>query len=463
MASFIQLFRAIWAFISSVLFPSMDKQPILPTHTPTTTPVKSKPQPPSQQHSLLQPIRTQPPTHKTVKIGQETDRSLSFSEKKKIPTSVSGKPEKTHSRARHAPRSPPPEICIQDWSTVGINMADLYIPTSSTILPPPGSEAVSSSNSPSSPSRKSPALPSLATASSKSLTSPTPPAPPESCNSDSEPLSFAAKSSEQISPNPSSSTVSASDPPSSKLPNNDAGDPKSSVATENIKENIVIKSEEPSTPTPSVSFVAGCSKALPLTAYATSAVSAMSSYFWDPSPAETDETRGIPPPLYSSSPPRRQCLSYDTSNSPQLLSRLPYPDLFDFSMYISEFPSGDSIYSISMNYATNPLRGSDSSGMSTSGGSPQRDSYRSAAFSRTLSGLRQSPFTLRKSVVLMQAIKQQAAQPNASFRSSTCKETTHDYGVSMDRSIEDRLQEACAGLSRGEWTLEEFLKLLTEV
>ncbi|KAK0213979.1 hypothetical protein IW262DRAFT_1497219 [Armillaria fumosa] len=435
----------------------MDTQPILPTHTPTTTPVKSEPQSPSQQHSLLQPIRTQSPTQNIVKIAQEIDRSLSsFSEKQKDSTSVSGKTEKSHSRARHAPRSPPPEICIQDWSTVGINMADLYIPTS--ILPPPGSWAASSSNSPSSPSGKSPEPPSLATPFTKSLTSPTRPAPPESCTSDSEPPSVAAESSEQTSPNPSSSTVSASDPPSSKLPNNDADDPKSSVATE----NIMIKSEEPSTPTPSVSFVAGCSKALPLTAYATSAVSAMSSYFWDPSPAETDEAHRIPP-LYSSSPPRRQYLSHDTSNSPQLLGRLPYPELFDFSMYISESPSGDSIYSISMNCATNPLQGSDSSGMSTSGGSPQRDSYRSAAFSRTLSSLRQSPFTLRKSVVLMQAIKQQATQPNASFGSSTCKETTHDFDVSMDSSTEDRLQEACAGLSRGEWTPEEFLKLLTEV
>lgn len=225
----------------------------------------------------------------------------------------------------------------------------------------------------------------------------------------------------------------------------------------------MIKSKEPSTPTPSVSSVAGLSKALPLAAYATSAVSAMSSYFWDPSPAKTDEAHCIPPPLYSSSPPRRQCLSHDTSNSPQLLSRLPYPDLFDFGMYVSEFPSGDSIYSISMNCTTNPLRRSDSSGMTTSGGSPQRDSYRSAAFSRTLSGVRQSPFTLRKSVVLMQAIKQQAAQTNASFGSSTCKEITHGFDVSMDSSTEDRLQEACAGLSRGEWTPEEFLKMLAEV
>ncbi|PBK67660.1 hypothetical protein ARMSODRAFT_976430 [Armillaria solidipes] len=386
---------------------------------------------------------------------------------------MSGKTEKTHSRARHAPRSPPPEICIQDWSTVGINVADLYISTSSTIPPPPGSgaAAASSSNSPSSPSRESPASPSLATPSSKSLTSsatPTRPTPPESSNNDSDPPSVATKNSEQPSPNLPSLTLSASDPSSSKLPyNNGADDPKSSVATENIKENIkeniVIKSKEPSTPTPSDSSVTGLSKALPLTAYATSAVSAMSSYFWDPSPAKTDAAHHIPPPLYSSSPPRRQCLSHDTSNSPQLLSRLPYPDLFDFGMYISEFPSGDSIYSISMNCTTNPLRGSDSSGMSTSGGSPQRDSYRSAAFSRTLSGLRQGPFTLRKSVVLMQAIKQQAAQPNASFWSSTCKETTHDFDVSMDSSTEDRLQEACAGLSRGEWTPEEFLKMLTEV
>ncbi|KAK0495146.1 hypothetical protein EDD18DRAFT_1354335 [Armillaria luteobubalina] len=339
-------------------------------------------------------------------------------------------------------------------------MADLYIPTSSTILPPPGSGAASSSNPPSSPSRKSPEPPLLVTPFTKSLTSPARPAPPESCDRDSVPSSVATKSSEQTSPSPSSSTVSASDPPSSKLPDNDADDRKSSVATENIKENIVIKSEEPTTPTLSVS---SCSKALPLTVYATSAVSAMSSHFWDHSPAETDDVHRIPPPLYSSSPPRRQCLSHDASNSPQLLGRLPYPDLFDFSMYIAEFPSGDSIYSISLDCVANPLRKSDSSGTSTSGGSPQRDSYRSAAFSRTLSGLRQSPFTLRKSVVLMQAIKQQAAQPNASFGSSTCKETTHDFDVSMDSSTEDRLQEACIGLSRGEWTPEEFLKLLTEV
>ncbi|PBL04109.1 hypothetical protein ARMGADRAFT_1158037 [Armillaria gallica] len=442
----------------------MAKQPILPTHTPTTTPVKSEPQPPSQPQLLLQPIRTQPPTQKIEKLAKVTDKSLSpFPEKQKNPTSVSGKTEKIHSRARHAPRSPPPEICIQDWSTVGINMADLYIATSSTIPPPPESGAASSSNSPLSPCRKSPAPPSLATPPSRSLTSPTRPTPPESSNSDSESPSEAAKSSERTSPNPPSSTVSASDPSSSKLPNNDADDPKSSVTTGNIKENIVIKSKEPSTPTPSVSSVAGLSKSLPLTAYATSAVSAMSSYFWDPSPAKTDEAHCIPPPLYSISPPRRQCLSHDTSNSPQLRSRLPYPDLFDFGMYVSEFPSGDSIYSISMNCTTNPLRGSDSSGMTTSGGSPQRDSYRSAAFSRRLSGLRQSPFTLRKSVVLMQAIKQQAAQPNASFGSSTCKETTHDFDVSMDSSTEDRLQEACAGLSRGEWTPEEFLKMLAEV
>ncbi|KAK0193465.1 hypothetical protein F5146DRAFT_1221078 [Armillaria mellea] len=462
MASLIQLFRAIRAFILSAFFLSMDKQPILPTHTPTTPPVKSEAQPPSQQQSLLQPIRTQPPTQKIGKLAQETDRSLSLlPEKQKNPTSVSGKTEKTHSRARHAPRSPPPEICIQDWSTVGINMADLYISTSSTIPPPPGSRAASSSNSPSSPSRKPPAPPSLVTPSSKSLTSPTRPTPPRSSNSDSEPLSVSAKSSEQTSPNPPSSTVSASDLSSPKLPNNDADDPKSGVATENIKENTLIKSEELSTPTPSVSSVAGCSKVLPLTAYATSAVSAMSSYFWDPSPAKTDEAHRIPPPLCSSSPPRRRCLSHDASNSPQLLSRLPYPDLFDFGMYISEFPSVDSIYSITMNCTTNPMRKSDSNG--TSGGSPQRDSYRNAAFSRTLSGLRQSPFTLRKSVVLMQAIKQQAAQPNASFGSSTCKETTHDFDVSMDSGTEDRLQEACAGLSRGEWTPEEFLKMLTEV
>ncbi len=66
-------------------------------------------------------------------------------------------------------------------------------------------------------------------------------------------------------------------------------------------------------------------------------------------------------------------------------------------------------------------------------------------------------------MVLMQAIKQQAAQTNASFGSSTCKEITHGFDVSMDSSTEDRLQEACAGLSRGEWTPEEFLKMLAEV
>ncbi|KAK0495145.1 hypothetical protein EDD18DRAFT_1170829 [Armillaria luteobubalina] len=81
MASFIQLvFRAIWAFISSAFFPSMGTRPILPTHTPTTTtPVKSEPQSPSQQHSLLQPIRTQPPKQKIVKIAQVIDRSRKIS------------------------------------------------------------------------------------------------------------------------------------------------------------------------------------------------------------------------------------------------------------------------------------------------------------------------------------------------------------------------------------------------
>ncbi|KAK0470149.1 uncharacterized protein EV420DRAFT_1498625 [Desarmillaria tabescens] len=471
MASFIQLFRAIWAFIVSVFSPSMDKQPILPTHI-ATTPVEPKVQPPSRQRSLLHPIHAQPLPQKVENFTQETDPSATtLPEKQKSTTPVSGKTGKTHSRARHEPRSPPPEICIQDWSTVGINMADLYIPTLSTIPPPPGSGAAASSNSPQIPCRTSSTPPSPAAPSSNTVvTSSTAPSqlPPTECSDNGPPLpSVVAKNSELPSPNSPSSILSPSNLSSSGLPfnnsENSADGPKSSVATENTKENITIKSEEPSVQTRSVSSLAGLSKALPLTAYATSAVSAMSSYFWDPSLAKTDETHNMPLPLYSSSPPRRRCLSHDASDSPQHLSLLPYPDLFDFGMYSSEFPSNDSLCSVSMNSTRKPLRRSDFSGKSFSKQSPQRDSYRSAAFSRTLSGPRHGPFTLRKSVVLMQAIKQQEAQPNASFGSSTGKEITHDFDVSMDSSTEDRLQEACADLSRGEWTQEEFLKMLTEV
>ncbi|KAG7444831.1 uncharacterized protein BT62DRAFT_229322 [Guyanagaster necrorhizus] len=135
----------------------------------------------------------------------------------------------------------------------------------------------------------------------------------------------------------------------------------------------MINLEEPSGQTASVTSLAGISKARPLAAYATRAVLAISGYLWDPSPAKNDEGHCMPLPLYSSSPPHRQYLS----NFPRCLSLLPYPDLFDFGMYASAFPSSGSLRSVSMNGTIQfqSLKESDLSGMS-SGKSPQWDSYR---------------------------------------------------------------------------------------
>ncbi|KAG7444830.1 uncharacterized protein BT62DRAFT_229316 [Guyanagaster necrorhizus] len=78
-------------------------RPILPTHT--TTPVKPEPQPPSRQQSLTQPRHTPPLPPKAEKLTQDTDINLiavsRLPEKRTNQTSVSGKAEKTHSRARH--------------------------------------------------------------------------------------------------------------------------------------------------------------------------------------------------------------------------------------------------------------------------------------------------------------------------------------------------------------------------
>lgn len=184
----------------------------------------------------------------------------------------------------------------------------------------------------------------------------------------------------------------------------------------------VVKSIRPC----SASFISVMPKVVfPISNCASSALSALSGVLWDsPSSHATAilPVHSIPLPQLTSNPPRF------TKSS----SRLPYPDLFDFNMY--SYPSNESIQ--------------DMLARSVASDNSRRWSE-SRRFSVSVS--------MRKSVVLVRQNHDREHVIIAEMPS-----VDQDLDLSIDSSLEERLQAACEDVTQF-WSTEEFLVMLKEV
>ncbi|KAJ7094550.1 hypothetical protein B0H15DRAFT_1020358 [Mycena belliarum] len=322
---------------------------------------------------------------------------------------------------------PPPEIYIQDWSSLGLVMTDMF-------------------NSPSTPTSRSgavgfdPQAPSSMTSAGLSTI------PEDSSLSylgdaaSTDSLTAASHSSDDktVVPDPTEAADWNSEADSSIYSNQDMQD----YGVQDISEP------------PVVTFTGG---------YASNPLSALSGLLWDPPSVSDSHSIPIPGATPVSPAPVPQATPILSGRD----SVLPYPDLFDFSMYtrrISRDSLCDALEMPSLAFTGNTFekKGLEPGGrVSIYDVLQERDRYRSAAYSSSLPSFgtplpRRPPFA---STINLRAGKDAVDLSSAVANKPAAEDLPFWNGESAKDSIGAYFLAACDELSRCEWTEEEFLKM----
>ncbi|KAF7352576.1 hypothetical protein MVEN_01222900 [Mycena venus] len=216
----------------------------------------------------------------------------------------------TQKKRHRALAPPPPEIYVEDWSSLGLNMTDFFeTPSSVAGRPAAGESGVSVVST-----NHSSAVATVPESDSEHLTDDTSSSsgfPPLQPNPSSEHHADDASSSPTPQPN------MISEHPTTVLPDAKTKTESSLDPTAGVQEATVVAQSL------TLSFSAG--------RYASSALSAVSGLLWDP--PSFDISHSTPLPLsdvtpFLSKPPPQSTLALG------LDSMAPYPDVFDFSIYM---------------------------------------------------------------------------------------------------------------------------------
>ncbi|KAJ7682560.1 hypothetical protein DFH06DRAFT_1119782 [Mycena polygramma] len=331
---------------------------------------------------------------------------------------------------------PPPEIYIEDWSSLGLNMADLFETPSSRAGGAVGS--VASTNC----LGRLASVPENSTEPLAEDNSPSPTSPPMAqANASSEPPSTASiASSEDLA-------ISTPEPPGSQSSEDvktvlvDALTSPTDTPHSDIKTELSIDLEQDAeevalVPEPAtLSFSDGL--------YASNALSAVSGLLWDPPSFSISQS--TPLPDVAPFLPKRGTLTLGRDS-------LPYPDLFDFSMYArrisrDSFCAGielPSMMDMSIEEPSEKARP-----VSIYDVVNERDRYRGAAYSACVSAVSVTP----KRRPFSSAI-------NLDSRRNSVRALGEKSNGDESLDIGAQFMEVCDTLSRCEWTEEEFLEML---
>ncbi|KAJ7180342.1 hypothetical protein C8R43DRAFT_398253 [Mycena crocata] len=313
---------------------------------------------------------------------------------------------------------PPPEIYIQDWSSMRVNMTDLF-------------------ESPSSVASRSVAVGSGPLTSVELATISEHPSPPSSKHSEDECMTSSGLLSSHSN---DVSVVVATD--ALDIPETPHFNPEteSSIQLEEAHENGVTVEIAP------LSFSTG--------GYASNASSAVSEPFWDPPASPISHSIPLPDAASALFMLRRQSVS--TVQASRRDSLVPYPDLFDFNMYtqrVSRDSLGEAFELPLLGFGVNKCSDKTSitgarRPISIYDVTQERDRYRNAAYSSCLSSGSpiRPPFT---STLNLESSRKLATEDSFSGE----EETTNSVGA--------QFIQACDRLSRCEWTDEEFMRMFT--
>ncbi|KAJ6450987.1 hypothetical protein DFH09DRAFT_76006 [Mycena vulgaris] len=333
--------------------------------------------------------------------------------------------------------SPPPEIYVQDWSSLGLNMSDLF-DSPSTI----GSLSGVVESSVLSPCHATGAE--LPTISEDSFSE----APVTNGGVSSRGL-LAAQSRDV-------KMVLAADLPDRADAQDLSTEALSSIHPDQEAHESGAQETGVDAESATLSFSTG--------RYAFNALSAVSGLLWDPPSFPISHSTPLPNATPTPSIPRPQPTSHLGARD----SMLPYPDLFDFNMYARRVSRDSFCDTVEL-----PCSVSASSDKKSARDScrpisiydivHERDRYRSAAFSTCLSSVctsspRRVPFTSnlnlgsgRDTVV--------DSSSTAILKKSATDEFVAWNGEMTRESIGAQFMTACDELSRCEWTEEEFLRM----
>lgn len=218
--------------------------------------------------------------------------------------------------------------------------------------------------------------------------------------------------------------------------------------------------------------------------YQSSALSAVSVFLSDPPSNHADDpARMVIMPLYTSTPPRPSLSRISLDQRKSRLSLLPYPDLFDFSMYLSRL-SHESVSGFRLSGLppdiTFPL---DFAPTSVPPVITYHDRYRSAVFSRHSGQCTPTKPNSNANVFCNRTLSQHQQHPIGDISMSSIRfnsplypralahmksrsphispDTSGEWNILSLDDISLRLRMACEDLSRCMWTEEEFLKIVS--
>ncbi|KAJ7129424.1 hypothetical protein C8R44DRAFT_978817 [Mycena epipterygia] len=351
---FAHLVQVCWSFVLSLFCSRHRKHPAALPELPTSSPVPptgSQFNPPSFQFDPERIRRRDEPYAFDGLESWQKDKQQFLRRPSLVKANSTSIREPRKKRDRTVV-PPPPEIYVQDWSSLGLNMADLF-------------------DSP------SPAVPRSGMAEESSV--PTPPyAPGAELEMIPEDSSFSSSDSEDPANNdPSSPELSASqsndvktaleiDLAASLTDTNTETDSSTDLNEESQGAGIQVPKESAT-----LSFSTG--------GYASNALSAVSELLWDPPTASISHSTPLPTPI----PSKRRPQSTNARDSV-----VPYPDLFDFAMYtrrISRDSFGEAFELPSVAFSVDePSDKKSGRPISIYDVAHDRDRYRSAAYSACL-------------------------------------------------------------------------------
>ncbi|KAF7355541.1 hypothetical protein MSAN_01471200 [Mycena sanguinolenta] len=292
-------------------------------------------------------------------------------------------------KPRHREPVPPrgPEIYVEDWSSLGLNMSNFFETSSSRSVAAvsPGLSTNNSSTLATIPEADPGYLAPDNISPSRGSPTPPPKMPSEHLADDNSPPNPGSSMSQSITPSQppadSSSSLGSSASQSSRV---QKGLPIRSSNASHSKTRTKIESV--------TSRNAGAQKAAlvsPFSSpYASNALSAVSGLLWDPASFTTSHSTPLPgaAPGFLAKPPLQSTVALG------LDSTAPYPDLFDFSMYMRRISRDSFCETIELSSRD---FGSVDQGCDKDKSRPvsiydvhavnERDRYRSAAYSACIS------------------------------------------------------------------------------
>ncbi|KAJ7178905.1 hypothetical protein C8R46DRAFT_1211537 [Mycena filopes] len=322
---------------------------------------------------------------------------------------------------------PPPRIYVEDWSSLGLNMTELFETTSST-SPRSGVGALSDSGAdPFSTPR------------------------PELAAVEEEEEEELSEYSADTSLRTLDSTVLQSSDLEIVLAVAPAELQEAPHPNDEAEASVSLDKDPP------VEIVVPESAVLPFSAghYASNAMSAVSGLLWDPPAVPISHSTPLPavaPPPSPSSEHRPQSTT-TTFLTVTRDSLVPYPDLFDFSMYDRRVSQDSSFrQSSELSLTSSPEAADKKWPVSIYDVVLERDRYRGAAYSacisssvtRTSSSPRRKPLTSTLNL----------GRDTVDFETVVSKKSEIEVG-----EVGAQFLLACDELSRCEWTEEEFMTL----